>query len=70
MKYINHSYKMISGEQINYSERCEFCRKTILDCCNYINSNINKYQGYTFEQAINLTPCLTEEEYIIKSIIE
>ena len=56
---------MRNGEEINLLERCNYCNLTIADI-------LSSYKGFffTINEVIDSYPCITKDEYIIKSIIE
>ena len=64
---MSHSFKLHWYESINFDEKCNYCQlsiRQILVKTEYL------YKTFTYKQLINSVPCLTEDEWIIKSIIE
>lgn len=61
---LNHSIYE-PQKQINLKEKCKYCGKSLEEIL--LES---KAYGYTYKDAMDKVPCLTEDEYIIKSIIE
>lgn len=62
-EYLNHSiYEEF--KIIDFEEKCKFCGISLKD----ISDNLKFF--LTIKEALDLVPCLTENEFIIKSIIE
>jgi hypothetical protein len=57
-------------KQINLKERCKYCDKSLEQILNEYRKKIGLYSSFTYEEALNYVPCLTQDEWIIKSIIE
>ena len=68
MKYIKHSFKCTPGEYIIYDEKCFYCNKSIRTLLEIYNRTLDIPRSV--KDILNLMPCLSEDEYIIKQIIE
>jgi hypothetical protein len=65
MKYLQHSI-FEEHKRINYNEKCKFCGRTLKEILCLAVSNY----PMSYKQAIDSVTCLTEDEFLIKSIIE
>jgi hypothetical protein len=68
MKYLQHS-QYVPGNTILFSEKCKFCGLSVNEILE--KSQLILYNNsYTQKNILDSVPCLTEDEYLIKCIIE
>lgn len=69
-KHIEHLFD--SNDYLIQNLKCIYCNLYINDITAQakLNLSLTQYQSYTFRMMINSVPCITKDEFIIKSIIE
>ena len=71
MKYIEHSFDLTKDVYLIDNEICKYCNLSLNDIIKLVKVTIpDKAQYLSVREMVSIIYCITEDEYMIKSIIE